>query len=133
MRFSLITSFLFLTTALHALLKQKYVYGVGFLLLTVSSIFYRTVQTEWIPPVLFIDRLFILLVISVGFAYFLPVPFNKKLLPLFFFVTVFCIYGVSYLKKTFFFDTDISVSDRYQAAVHCLSVAGHHCILVNLV
>jgi hypothetical protein len=132
MAMSLYTSFLFLFPTLHALFKQKYLYSLAFLMLTATSFFLRTTEAEVKEAILLVDRFLIATVILLGSSYLLSVPLEQKIVPILMFVAVWVIIGGGYCFECFFYDKDDFVNDCYQAAVHCLSVLGHHGILLSI-
>ncbi len=129
---SLASSFLFLTTAYYAFVKQKLFYGCAFLLLMTSSVLIRFLDEDSFEALYVIDRVYIAVVILTGLSYFVQLPFLAKLVPFLFFLTVCILYAIGYWFSCFSFDTDIPKSQRHQALIHCLSILGHHSILWHL-
>lgn len=129
---SLSTSFLFLSNAAHALWKQKFLYGISFLFLTVSSILLRKVNEEDYSTLLVIDRAYIGVVVLLGFLYFLKLSTLQKVIPLCLFLLIVIFYSYGKQNECFTCDKDYETSHFYQSMIHLVSSLGHHCILFCL-
>lgn len=122
------TSLFFLTNAIVNYVKNYYIYSFLFLCLTITSVYYHSVNTEFSY---IIDKIFVYLVVIYGGYIFLQ---NKKNIEveiaviLLFSLTVYLYYYGS-LCNTYCFDPDINISRNYHSLIHLFSSIGHHIII----
>ena len=125
----IITSLLFLTNSLHAIVNQKIIYGLGFLVLTLTSVGIRRLDRKKFYMVFNLDLLALLFITFVGFYYFLQLPWFQQVIPFLFFISVNYIHFIGYLTNEYNWDPDEEIGDFYHGFIHVLSIVGHHLIL----
>jgi hypothetical protein len=119
------SSFVFLINTFFCFLRNKFLYGMLFLVLFSTSVFFYT-YNDLIPFLL--DKITILMVVLYGGIYFLM---KKKrlihsLIAIFtFFMTIFLFY-YGYLTENYCYG---EYSDFYHSFLHILSSVGHLAVL----
>ena len=131
MRKTVLSSLLFLTNVFTTLYVQQYLYAALFMLLFMSSVLYRLLESE---DILALDKVFVYSVVGYG-AYVYAKKF-RQLSPLAHalilgtFVSTIYIYHYGYQIKSLSFDPDPEIAEKFYAVLHFLSSVGHHCIIL---
>ena len=118
------TSLLFISNALHAFYKQRFLYCLLFIFLTFTSVLFYSLPNIYTK---YFDKLAILFVVSYGaFLLYFKNTFQQFVISLTFLCTVF-FYFFGFLTQSFCFGPD---GEQYHAALHVISSLGHHLILI---
>jgi len=124
----LLSSLVFLTNALAAIYKKYYIYGGGFMLLTISSLLYHSYGNVYTNV---LDKLCILGIVLYG-AYLLYIkstPENNlhTMGIVTSFITVLFLFFYGYGVDNYCFHPDHG--NHYHGLLHLLSSLGHHWII----
>ena len=128
-----ITSLSLATNAIHALLKNYVVYGLAFVGLTITSLFYHTgskTNTTYDQVWFWLDQACIYSVFVIGFYYVLKVPLLYQLAAVL--SISICILYYNYGKLTNQFVWDKQFGPIYHGFMHVVGALGHHAIMMGL-
>ena len=118
------TSLLFISNALHAFYKQRFIYSILFILLSISSLLFYSLPSIYTN---LFDKFAILLVVSYGaFLLYFKTPFKQFVISLTFLCTII-LFFFGFLTQSFCFGPH---GNHYHAALHFISSLGHHLILI---
>jgi hypothetical protein len=115
----MITHWLFIANSVHCFLKQKYLYGSSFLILTGTSVMFwrfKNVYTYWF------DQTAIYLVVLIGGYNSLKLDWIHFIFAV---MSILCVIGIHWAGS-------VLKSDKYHHLVHVLSSFGHHVILLGI-
>jgi len=127
-----LSSLLFLTNTLHASYRGYWIYGLSFLALVITSVFFHTSnKTDLI--IFWSDQMAIYCVFILGFIYFLHISsVYYKLIAIITFLTVLSIFFGGYATSTLCWDSDKDIGSIYHSFIHIIVSAGHHFIMAGL-
>lgn len=129
-----LTASVFLSNVCHACVKGYYLYGLVFFILFITSYINHSTPEEHKNKKIYnlIDKIFVWIVISVGFIYLLEISFPQNILPL---VSVGVVgilwYKIKYTEE--FHDYDINHCRKLHIILHLFSSIGHNAIMYALV
>jgi hypothetical protein len=129
---TVLSSFIFLTNAIHFYTCNDYYYALLFLFLFITSIIYHSNKNIY---TLIIDKLAIFSVILYGCIMFYKKCENtnfciiKSLIITTFLITMY-LYFYGYIYKTYCFSKDNETGEIYHSLLHCISSIGHHMIMI---
>ena len=127
-----LTSLVMGTNAIHALLKQYWVYGLAFTGITLSSVLYHTsMKKDTTGLALFwFDQACIYTVFVVGFYYFLNVSKSLQIAAIVSISLVMFYYFYGYYTTDFCWSPDYG--ELYHGYMHVAGSLGHHAIMLGL-
>jgi hypothetical protein len=126
-----ISSFIFLTNAIHFYICNDYYYASLFLLLFFTSLIYRIYKNTYL---LILDKIAILAVVLYGCMIFYNkndnnICITKSLIISTFLITIY-IYCYGYIHKKYCFSKNTKKGEVYYSLLHCISSIGHHLIMI---
>ena len=129
-----VTSLSLATNAIHALLKNYVVYGLAFVGLTITSLFYHTSSKEYDSTytnlLFWLDQACIYAIFGIGFYYVLQIPLLYQLAAV---LSIgLCIFYYHYGKLTNQFCWDTQFGNLYHGFMHVAGALGHHAIMMGL-
>ena len=124
-----LTSLVMGTNAIHALLKQYWVYGLAFTGITLSSVLYHT-STKQDYALFWVDQVCIYTVFVVGFYYFLYVSKSLQIVAVLSISLVMFYYFYGYYTTDFCWNPQYG--ELYHGFMHVAGSLGHHAIMVGL-
>jgi len=118
------TSLLFISNALHAFYKKRFIYGLLFIFLSFTSVLFYSLPNIYTN---LFDKLAILFVVSYGaFLLYFKNTFQQFVISITFLCTIlFFFFG--FLTQSFCYGPH---GEQYHAALHLISSLGHHLILI---
>jgi len=127
-----LTSLVLGTNAIHALLKQYWVYGLAFAGITLSSVLYHTsTKKDSVAATLFwFDQACIYTVFLVGLYYFLNIPISLQAAALLSIGLVMFYYMYGYYTTDFCWSPQHG--ELYHGSMHVIGSLGHHAIMLGL-
>ena len=126
-----LSSLIFVTNMLTALIYKYYLYSFLFALLTLTSVMYHSTRNLYTN---ILDKIGIFLIVSYGTYNLYKKPNDYKFLfvitvvLLFLITNVLYIYG--YFTKQFCFHRELCIGDKYHSLIHCISSVAHHLIIL---
>ena len=124
-----ISSLIFLTNALHGIIRGAYMYSTVFIALTISSVILHATNNRY-TTIFWIDQIAILSVFLVGFHYLFRINNILKILAVITFTCVIIMYYYGYLTESLCFDN--TYGNMYHSCIHLIGSIGHHCIMLGL-
>jgi len=126
-----LSSFVFITNIITAILYKDYIYSFIFIGLTLTSILYHSNRNIYTN---ILDKIAILSVVSYG-TYNFYNKYNSDnsiylsiVVVLFLIICFFYFYG--YLTKQYCFNNDLYIANRFHCLLHLISSIGHHIIII---
>lgn len=126
-----LTSLVMGTNAIHALLKQYWIYGLAFTGITLSSVLYHT-STKQDYALFWFDQACIYTVFVVGFYYFLYVSKSLQTVAILSISLVMFYYFYGYYTTDFCWNPNPNFGQLYHGFMHVAGSLGHHAIMVGL-
>jgi uncharacterized membrane protein len=124
-----ISSLIFLTNALHGIIRGAFMYSSVFIALTLSSVILHATNNKY-TTIFWIDQIAILSVFLVGFYYLSSTNNILKILAVITFTSVIIMYYYGYLTESLCFDN--THGNTYHSCMHIIGSIGHHCIMLGL-
>jgi hypothetical protein len=128
-----ISSFIFLTNAIHFYICNDFYYALLFFLLFITSFTYRIYQNNYL---LILDKFAIFSIILYGCMIFYnkckddnSICIKKSLIITTFILTIY-IYCYGYIHKKYCFSKNKNKGEVYYSLLHCISSIGHHLIMM---
>ena len=127
-----LTSLVLGTNAIHALLKQYWIYGLAFTGITLSSVLYHTSTKRDSSGFAFFwfDQACIYTVFFVGFYYFLNISKSLQTAAIVSISLVMFYYFYGYYTTDFCWNPEHG--DLYHGFMHVAGSLGHHAIMAGL-
>lgn len=129
-----LTSLVMGTNAIHALLKQYWIYGLAFTGITLSSVLYHTSAKKDSTglSLFWFDQACIYTVFVVGFYYFLYVSRPLQTVAILSIILVMFYYFYGYYTTDFCWNPNPNFGQLYHGFMHVAGSLGHHAIMVGL-
>ncbi len=121
------SSLFFLTNAFHALMIGEYLYGILFILLTMSSFVYHLKPTQ---DKQIIDKIFVYMVVAYGgYKLYKNFIYQNTFLIIALFLSTVVLYHIGKETNTMCFHPDETIQQYYHVFMHFLASLGHHLII----
>jgi len=124
-----LTSLVMGTNAIHALLKQYWLYGLAFTGITLSSVLYHT-SAKKDSALFWFDQACIYTVFIVGFYYFLNISKPLQIAAIVSISLVIFYYFYGYYTTDFCWSPHYG--ELYHGYMHVAGSLGHHAIMLGL-
>lgn len=129
-----ITSILFLTNAVHALIRGAYLYSASFAALTMTSVAVHVTEIDsakW-DTLFWVDQAAIFSVFLLGLYYVFQVHSSLQMLAVITILVVILIYYGGWLTDSCCFDSCETAAIHAHCCMHIIGSFGHHAIMFGL-